>query len=58
MSSTPRKPKQFKIASAVKAAAREKIGTPPVTRTVPADKKRKGRASKHKPTLGTLLDDE
>ena len=57
MPSKPRKPKPFSAASAVKAAAREAIGTPPPTRTAPADKKRKAKAEKHKPTLNDLLDD-
>jgi hypothetical protein len=39
----------------VKALARETIGTPPPTRAEPADKKRKGKAEKHKPTLKRLL---
>jgi len=50
-----RKPKPFRAAAAVKAAARLAIGTPPPTRTAPSDKKRKGKAEKHKPTLGKLL---
>jgi hypothetical protein len=56
MPSKPRKPKPFRAASAVKAAAREVIGTPPPTRAEPADKKRKTKAEKHKATLGELLD--
>ena len=58
MASKPRKPKPFRAATAVKAAARAKIGTPPPTRAQPADKKRKGKAEKHKPTLGNLLRDD
>jgi hypothetical protein len=57
MPSKPRKPKPFRAAAAVKAAAREAIGTPPPTRTAPSDKKRKGKAEKHKPTLSKLLRD-
>jgi len=52
-----RKPKAFRAASAVKAAARELIGSPPPTRAAPSDKKRKEEAQKHKPTLGKLLGD-
>ena len=52
-----RKPKPFRAASAVKAAARQAIGTPPPTRAEPGNKKRKTKAEKHKPTLGKLLDD-
>ncbi len=58
MPSKPRKPKPFRATSAVKAAARAVIGTPPSTRTEPADKKRKTRSPKHKPTLGKLLSGE
>ncbi len=50
-----RKRKPFRAVKAVKEAAREKIGAPPVTRRVP-DKKKEGR-EKHKPTLGRLLDE-
>jgi hypothetical protein len=57
MPSKPRKPKPFRAATAVKAAARETVGTPPPTRAEPADKKRKGKPEKHKPTLTRLLDD-
>jgi len=52
------KPKPFKAASAVKARAREKIGTPPPTRAEPATKKRKLKQPRHKPTLGELLGEE
>jgi hypothetical protein len=58
MPSKPRKPKPFKTASAVKAAAREKIGTPPPTRAEPSTKKPKSKSPKHKPTLGKLLEEE
>jgi len=58
MAAKRRKPKPFRAASAVKAAAREKIGTPPPTRAEPSTKKRKVKQPKHKPTLGELLGDE
>lgn len=58
MPSKRRKPKPFKAASAVKAAAREKIGTPPPTRAEPSNKKRKVKAPKYKPTLEQLLGEE
>lgn len=48
-----KKPKPFRAVKAVKEAAREKLGAPPVTRRVP-DKKKRAR-EKHKPTLGRLL---
>jgi hypothetical protein len=52
------KRKPFKASKAVKALAREKVGTPPPTRADPSPKKRKAKAPKHKPTLGKLLGDE
>jgi len=55
MSAKRRKPKPFRATSAVKAAARATIGTPPPTRAVPSDKKRKSKAEKHKRTLSKLL---
>jgi len=55
MAAKRRKPKPFRATSAVKAAARQAIGTPPPTRTEPAEKKRKFKAEKHKPTLSKLL---
>jgi hypothetical protein len=42
----------------VKALAREKVGTPPPTRAEPAEKKRKTKGEKHKPTLGEMLGGE
>lgn len=50
---TRRKKKLFRATKAVKAAAREQIGSPPPTRLVP-DKKRQA-SEKHKPTLGKML---
>jgi len=58
MPSKPRKPKPFRAASAVKAAAREKIGTPPPTRAEASTKKKKMKADKHKPTFVDLLGGE
>lgn len=59
MPSKPRNPKPFSAASAVKAAAREAIGTPPPTRAQPAEKKKlKAKSEKHKPTLSRLLSSE
>jgi hypothetical protein len=51
-----RKPKPFHAATAVKALARETIGTPPPTRRDP-DTKRKDRSkqAKHKKPLAKLL---
>lgn len=58
MPSKPRKPKPFRASSAVKAAARASLGTPPPTRTEPAEKKRKTKTEKHKPTLSKLLSND
>ncbi len=57
MPSKPRKPKPFKAVSAVKAAARAKIGAPPPTRAEPSTKKSKSKTPKHKPTLRKLLEE-
>ncbi len=58
MPSKPRKLKPFRASTAVKAAAREKIGSPPPTRTEPSVKKRKAAPPKHKPTLEKLLEED
>jgi hypothetical protein len=50
-----RKVKPFRASKAVKAAAREQIGSPPPTRMVP---ERKTKPPKHKPTLSDLLREE
>jgi hypothetical protein len=51
-----KKPKPFRAVDAVKAAAREKIGSPPPTRREPNVKKK--RREKHKSTLGKLLGEQ
>jgi hypothetical protein len=51
-----RKVRRFRAVDAVKALARERIGTPPAGRIVPD--KRKAKEEKHKPPLGKLLEDE
>ena len=51
-----RKVKRFRAVQAVKAVAREKIGSPPPARVVPNRKKKK--EEKHKPTLSKLLREE
>ncbi len=48
-----KKPKPFRAVKAVKAIARETVGTPPATRRDP-DRKNQPK-EKHKPTLGRLL---
>jgi len=50
-----KKRKRFRAVEAVKAMARERIGTPPASRVIP-DRKRTEK-EKHKPTLRDLLDD-
>ncbi|HEX6906831.1 MAG TPA: hypothetical protein VF154_09505 [Terriglobales bacterium] len=51
-----KKPQRFRAVQAVKAAAREHVGTPPPTRRQPQRKKLDER--KHKPTLSDLLGEE
>ncbi|MBZ5706908.1 MAG: hypothetical protein LAN63_16275 [Acidobacteriia bacterium] len=51
-----RKIKRFRAVKAVKAMAREQIGTPPASRVVPDRKKKK--TEKHKPTLGKMLEQD
>ncbi len=50
------KKKTFRKVTAVKALARQVLGTTPPTRTAPAKKKEK--TAKHKPTLGKLLSED
>lgn len=51
-----RKRKPFRAVTAVKALAREVVGTPPSTRRVESSNRPK--REKHKKTLGKLLADE
>ena len=55
MAAKKRKPKPFRAATAVKAAARKVLGAPPPTRAEPAGPKRKQSKEKHKPKLEDLL---
>jgi len=50
-----KKVKPFRAVDAVKAMARERIGTPKASQVLPGRKERKDE--KHKPTLGKLLDE-
>ena len=50
-----KKPKAFKATSAVKAASRAVLGTPPPVKR--AENKKRQRKQKHKPSLGKLLVD-
>jgi hypothetical protein len=51
-----KKVKKFRAVEAVKALARERIGTPPAARILPDSTK--GKREKHKSTLGRLLEDQ
>ncbi len=55
MAAKKRKPKPFRAATAVKAAARKVVGTPPPTRAEPDSTKRKPSKEKYKPKLQDLL---
>ncbi len=55
MAARKRKPKPFRASTAVKAAARKVVGTPPPTRTEPDITKRKSSKEKYKPKLEDLL---
>jgi hypothetical protein len=48
-----KKVKRFRAVQAVKAMARERIGTPPAAQVVPNRKKK--NIEKHKPSLGKML---
>ena len=50
-----RKKKTFSVTKAVKANARERLGTPPPSRTLPDPKRKAQSAPKHKPTFADLL---
>ncbi len=58
MAPKKRKPKPFRAATAVKAAARKVVGTPPPTRAEPDNTKRKPSKEKYKPKLQDLLADD
>jgi len=50
-----KKPKRFRATTAVKAMARQAIGTPPPVQR--EESTRRPRKEKHKPTLRSLLSD-
>jgi hypothetical protein len=56
MANRKRKPKRFRAVEAVKAMARERIGTPPAGRVL--QDRRTEKTEKHKPTLGKWLRQE
>lgn len=49
------KKKVFSVTKAVKANARERVGTPPPERVIPDPKDKVRRHPKHKETLAELL---
>jgi len=49
------KKKTFSITKAVKANARERVGTPPPSRSLPTVKEKAAAKPKHKETLADLL---
>jgi len=50
-----RKVKKFRKVEAVKALARERVGSPPASQVIPDQKKKTRAKEKHKPTLRDLL---
>jgi len=50
------KKKRFSITKAVKANARERVGQPPPSRTLPDPKQKAAAHPRHKPTLAQLLE--
>ena len=52
-----KKVKPFRAVTAVKALAREAVGSPPPTKRIPASTKQK-KSEKHKPTLGKMLSED
>ena len=49
------KKKTFRAVAAVRALARERIGTPPAEQIIPDRKQERMRKEKHKATLGQML---
>jgi len=49
------KKKSFSITKAIKANARERLGTPPPARVLPDPKEKHATKPKHKETLSDLL---
>ncbi len=49
-----RRVKKFRKVEAVKALARERVGTPPTSQVIPDRRKKE----KHKPTLGQILSED
>jgi hypothetical protein len=55
-SSSKAKKKVFSATTAVKANARERVGTPPPSHPLPTVKEKAAAKTKHKQTLADLLD--
>ena len=51
-----KKPKRFRAVEAVKAMARERIGTPPASRVI--EDRRNRKKEKYKPTFEKMLESE
>lgn len=55
MAAKKAKKKVFSTTKAIKANARERVGPPPPSRVLPAERPAGGRKQKHRPTLDHLL---
>jgi hypothetical protein len=53
---TKPKKRTFSKVKAVKANARDRVGTPPPERVLPDPKQKRAAKPKHKPTLADMLD--
>ena len=53
---TKRKTAKFSVTKAVKSNARDQVGQPKASRVLDDRPKPEGRESKHKPSLGDLID--
>lgn len=53
-----KKKKTFSATTAVKANARERVGTPPPSRPLPTTKEKAAAHTKHKVTLADLLNNQ
>ena len=53
-----RKPARFSATKAVKANARERLGTPPPSQTLPDPKRKAATKPRHKTTLSDLLNEK
>ncbi|HUZ03899.1 MAG TPA: hypothetical protein VMU62_00960 [Acidobacteriaceae bacterium] len=48
----------FSVTKAVKANARQRVGPPPASRVLPAERPATGRKQKHKPKWDALLHED